>query len=405
MQTTLTIDANKLKPFLKRVVQMQNKALKLGFAPIVLVSTGQPRERQATMTVVEGRGSLGATKCEVLVSEVDVVLEGTLPVFNGWTVLGRIDHTPEGNLWIGRENVLTPKELRNALGTCQHCNQDRNRSKTYLISNSTSIMQVGGSCLKDYTRSEKPEQEFNYGVELVAFLGGEEFEVDPSSGVQGTDIVQLLGTAIAIVERSGYVTVRDAEYDGMISTKEATLSALRDKDNHFAATVENWDKYDNEAKRLIEWAKAQEPESTYMQNAHVLLSNEIVSDRYAGLLISLVAAKRKADARAAREAHEATATNEHVGEPGLRLRGLQLTIQTLHIFEGYYGSTTMFIMRDQDGRAYKWMASGACHSINGKFVEQGDTITLDGTVKEHSEYEGTKQTVLTRCKIKVKEAV
>ena len=33
-------------------------------------------------------------------------------------------------------------------------------------------------------------------------------------------------------------------------------------------------------------------------------------------------------------------------------------------------------------------------------VEENEEFIVTGTIKEHAEYEGVKQTVLTRCKIK-----
>ena len=47
--------------------------------------------------------------------------------------------------------------------------------------------------------------------------------------------------------------------------------------------------------------------------------------------------------------------------------------------------------RDTDGNLFVW--------FTGTGLEEGATITA-GTVKDHSEHEGTKQTVLTRCKVK-----
>ena len=37
----------------------------------------------------------------------------------------------------------------------------------------------------------------------------------------------------------------------------------------------------------------------------------------------------------------------------------------------------------------------------GTWLEQnkGDEVTLNGTIKAHSEYKGIKQTELTRCKV------
>lgn len=48
--------------------------------------------------------------------------------------------------------------------------------------------------------------------------------------------------------------------------------------------------------------------------------------------------------------------------------------------------------RDAEGNLFVWFTTVG--------LEEGSTISA-GTVKDHSEYEGTKQTVLTRCKVKV----
>lgn len=53
----------------------------------------------------------------------------------------------------------------------------------------------------------------------------------------------------------------------------------------------------------------------------------------------------------------------------------------------------IYIFRDADDNAFKWITTV---SIN---AEQGDKVTLRGTVKAHEEYKGEQQTVLTRAKI------
>lgn len=49
-----------------------------------------------------------------------------------------------------------------------------------------------------------------------------------------------------------------------------------------------------------------------------------------------------------------------------------------------------YYMSDEDGRKWDY------HFID----DEDESFTITGTVKEHIEYEGVKQTVLTRCKIK-----
>lgn len=62
--------------------------------------------------------------------------------------------------------------------------------------------------------------------------------------------------------------------------------------------------------------------------------------------------------------------------------------------EGFYGHTDIVKFRDADGNLFVWFASG----YTG--LEREDRISIKGTIKEHSEFRGVKQTALTRCKFK-----
>jgi uncharacterized OB-fold protein len=48
---------------------------------------------------------------------------------------------------------------------------------------------------------------------------------------------------------------------------------------------------------------------------------------------------------------------------------------------------------DNSGNVLVWFTSSAPE------VEIGDRVRLTGTVKRHGEYQGVRQTVMTRCKV------
>ena len=56
----------------------------------------------------------------------------------------------------------------------------------------------------------------------------------------------------------------------------------------------------------------------------------------------------------------------------------------------------MYKFRDVDGNVFIWWTSS---SLNLDHV-----LTVTGTVSEHSEYEGVKQTLLKRCKLTYESA-
>ena len=58
-----------------------------------------------------------------------------------------------------------------------------------------------------------------------------------------------------------------------------------------------------------------------------------------------------------------------------------------------HNTTYIYNMVDDNGNVFVWKTS------KGIGIENGTRLTVKGTIKEHNEYAGVKQTVLTRCKM------
>lgn len=94
-----------------------------------------------------------------------------------------------------------------------------------------------------------------------------------------------------------------------------------------------------------------------------------------------------------RKAEESSST--FYGEIGERV-DLNLHIDRVFMSEfrrnaGWYGTTVryMYLMHDEAGNVFKWSTS--C------FYEEGKDVHFRATIKDHTEYKGIAQTVLTRC--------
>jgi len=74
---------------------------------------------------------------------------------------------------------------------------------------------------------------------------------------------------------------------------------------------------------------------------------------------------------------------------------LELTFKKVFWYDTQFGSMSIYIFEDADGHQFKWNTSSGF----GTNLEEGDIVKIKGTIKEHSEYNGIKQTVLTRCKL------
>lgn len=114
--------------------------------------------------------------------------------------------------------------------------------------------------------------------------------------------------------------------------------------------------------------------------------------------------------------HPTVHDSEFQGKVKDRLKGLELTLTFSTTFEssrpakyrGWHNDTKWFYsFKDASGNIFTWTASlpAGIDSVdnNGreffKSIQVGDKVVIDGTVKDHKEYKGDKQTVLTRCKV------
>lgn len=95
-----------------------------------------------------------------------------------------------------------------------------------------------------------------------------------------------------------------------------------------------------------------------------------------------------------REANGQDSTSEFVGEVKQRLRDLPVEIVAIRGFEGQYGHTNVYTF-DYEGNQLVWFTSSSIAN-----AEAGQKFLLTGTVKEHKEYNGIKQTMLSRCIVK-----
>ena len=81
---------------------------------------------------------------------------------------------------------------------------------------------------------------------------------------------------------------------------------------------------------------------------------------------------------------------------------------TVHINSWCANIVTVYKMEDNDGNVFVWKTSSSSLKMDRidsdgtctpDFVKRGDNFTVKAKIKEHSEYKGTKQTVIERAKV------
>lgn len=111
------------------------------------------------------------------------------------------------------------------------------------------------------------------------------------------------------------------------------------------------------------------------------------------------ARKEQEEADRAEAERLAGMTQGFIGEVGERIRNLTATVKVNYQFEandfrtGALITKSLLIFQLEDGREAKW-------TTGVQWLEQGQKVSLTGTVKDHDNYKGQDQTVLTRCIVK-----
>ena len=332
-------------------------------------------------------------EAEYVVSAVDFDVDcDTLIRANGWKVIAHIEHGENGNIVTAIGDSDIDDAWYKIPARCDHCNTNRFRSVTFIVEHENGERrQVGKSCLKDYTGiAPSAALMFAEITNLFPDMNCDHDVWNERGLARMYDVQTILAHAFDSIKEKGY-----AKSDSQHSTKNAVIEKLeadsipsedgkktaadmvvwlRNRDEH-----EEWDYVSSIERDCISLAK-----SGYAKVNHV------------GRLAYIPVAYGKwLDEKAKHEVEEAKKANcvsEYVGQIGERITFKATVASFITSWETMYGMTFLYKFEDGGGNVYVWFSSKAVD------VHSGDTVK--GTVKNHSERGGVKQTIITRCAIK-----
>lgn len=338
-----------------------------------------------------------------------VYVEGKIQ-YNGWSFVATLDHRASGNIIRKYDTELdVPEKYITAQCICDHCQTKRSRKATYIIYNEeqNEFKQVGRNCLAEFTSGLDGEQVAQYIEWLDNFT---DFEAPGQGHTFYYDVKEVLGYAYECTRCFGYIKVN---YDdpSVYSTKEMVSDLIgrhslsgwcgeKAEERNFRNDPLNED-IQSHVTEAIEWINSQDSSFDYYNNLKVLIEEEYIKYKDFGIVCSLFAAYNrelaKKEAEAARQKEIDECPSSYQGEVGQRLDIEAVSFKCVGGFETLYGYTSIIEIKDEIGNVYIWFSSSY---INDEaFSDDMKKVTLKGTVKEHKEYRGIKQTILTRCKI------
>lgn len=330
-----------------------------------------------------------------------VEVDGVAPKLAGWTFRGTLAHVSDvGNLLKlvpGTETV--PERFRELDPWCEWCNVARKRIDTFIVENDNGEWkQVGRNCLADFLGHATPEQVARY-AQMLADLDSDLRGMGGGWGGYAEDVLDtldFLATVALVIDTDGWVSRRVAEEYFKTATVDTArglyFGTMDEKSRRRFGPVT--DEHRERADVALTWARdlpeAEVEANDYLWNLHVVTATDLAPRRGAGILASVFAAKDFADNKRAKR--EARKPSEYRGEIKKRevFEGLTFVWETS--YEGAWGPSYITKLVDDDDNVFVWFGKGLDAGI-----ERGDRVDLKATVKAHEEYEGTKQTVVTRA--------
>jgi len=406
---TFIIPLCRMEDFKKKLNKIQRKAKKCGVVEPSFVVTGTTLRRfyfdNPDEKIVIGDMVKDYIELECNIVEVD----GVRPKIADWVFVGTIEHNSTGNIIRTTPEFpeeLSTKDYRHVESICDHCKTNRRRNDTYLIRNEVTneLLQVGRSCLKDFTGHASPEY---YAGLCQWLLEAKEDHDKVNFPVEHITIPVKEVLAVAsmfITARSGYVprSAQNGEATGMYVGKWFWESN-DDWKKEFKEDKPTPSQRDHEIANIVfdfilgldEDGKKELNDFEFNLNATA--KKEFCYGKDFGLISYMVEHYNRQILKQERikKQKEEGAISEFFGEVKGRYN-LELTFQKgFHFghceFSGQ--SITLYKFVDAKGNIFCWKTTGdLC-------LETNEKVFMKGSVKDHKEFNETKQTILTRCKL------
>lgn len=344
-----------------------------------------------------------------------IEVEGTAKI-NDWEFVATLEVHSGGNV-IRKYNteIEIPVRFWNTGNVCEHCGVNRSRNNLYIIHNivTNDWKQVGKSCLKLYTDGLNAEY-------VAAYMDGIT-ELEEKSGAIGGHVKpmypirEVLSYAVEIIDKLGYINA-----GGKVPTKalvgNMVFNSFRDgirynnrilKDNgldKYLFTESDFDKKETaeRVEKIIEYWNGLDDNSDFNRNIKAFIRERCLDSKNIGFVAYMPEGYNKYVLLMERKRLEReTEVNGYFGKVGDRIRDAKVRyIKRLAVFETAYGVNQLCKIVLDDGRVFYWNGKGIdFYRWNGREDVEIIPVSVSFTIKEHSEYRGTKQTKVTRCKV------
>ncbi len=331
----------------------------------------------------------------VIEAGFEVSITGSPPRYAGWVFLAAVDAAPGGGVVVryppGAETEIANESL--TPGVCDHCHTNRARRSTLLVRNDSTgeIRQVGSTCARDFLGWDTTP------VLLDTDTLRNQLNAGGSAGTPSAwATVCVITYAWAAVKAFGW-TPASAVGTRTTPTRDVVRTVLtggRGSVDLLSVMAPHLPEAEHRALGLIaDLLHGLTGESGYEANLTAVLRGDWVTAKHLGLAVSAVPAWERHHQQAPEHPDAPRPTVDYAGEIGdkITLTGVVRTALRVDGFTRHSPDNVLLVL--DTGTTIAKMTTAATWAHD---VRKGDTLTLTGTVKAHTEWRGTKQTVLVR---------
>ncbi len=383
MRNTYTIPEANREAVQKIISRFQKKAEK--YSVPMAVEFGEPYAKEIPVYGIDRHTKVKLH--DVLHEVFDLTIDSKIIRKDGYTVAAKIEHLEGGNVVSTFDCEYRP-EWTTMKAHCDHCNGDHGQRVTFIVRHEDGTeKQVGSTCLKDYCGINP--QAIGWANELVEVLIGQDEEHFDwiGKGVKpALHTIDALALAAMLQRTKGYTA--SSEYN---SNKEMLIGLISD-----GAKAEQRD-HDRalEIEKLLTGMTREEAFAANMNNVKSLMECGYCKKSHLGYIAyAPLAYERYMKKQAEKQQREASMDAErvasrYIGEIGQRMEIEVSDISLLTSWESEWGWTYLYKIVDTLGNVMIWYASRAIEGAK----------KIKATIKSHSERDGVKQTVITRCSV------
>lgn len=305
--------------------------------------------------------------------------------YKGYEYIATLQKTDNGNMVFSDNEGRDLTKYFDMAFRCDHCKTNRNRNKVHLFldSNGNDLM-VASSCAKEYFGINIYDKIEGFTVLYEKLMNLEDEFENESKFKSEIDINELLLKTFYVIniDKRYYSSNKPDSYGNTTIDYVNALNPIKASDYIEVTQNFNLDSF------YEYWqTKVADDKTEFNNNIFLSLSTSVVKS---GLVVYSVFDYVLNATELIQKKSTSVVKNEYYGEIKDKIEFTGEIVKT-GSYESKYGITYIYTIHTTDNYVLVWSTN--------KVLDTGLKATFKGTIKDHDEYNGQKQTKITRCKI------